>query len=75
MYSGGGGLHQVRRIWKILDHVCGRRTTSPHISTGQTRLYTQQFAAIFAIFSGFSNIPAELLISEENFCPLNFRSH
>ena len=32
-------------------------------------------SAIFAIFFGFLNIPAELLILEEYFCPLKFRSH
>ena len=32
-------------------------------------------SAIFAIFFGFSNIPAELFILEENFCALKFRSH
>ena len=32
-------------------------------------------SAIFAIFFGFSNIPAELLILEENFCALKVRSH
>ena len=29
----------------------------------------------FCHFFGFSNIPAELFILEENFCPLKFRSH
>ena len=32
-------------------------------------------SAIFAIFFCFSNIPAELFILEENFCPLKFKSH
>ena len=32
-------------------------------------------SAIFAIFFGFSNIPAEHSILEENFCLLKFRSH
>ena len=32
-------------------------------------------SAIFSIFFGFSSIPAELFILEENLCLLKFRSH
>ena len=51
---GGGSIAGINSIVVIPFYfvktktnigVCGRRTTSPHISTGQTRLYTQQFAA------------------------------
>ena len=46
MYSGGvGGVHQLRRICKILCGACGSRTTSPHTFTVKTTLYTQHFAA------------------------------
>ena len=30
---------------------------------------------LFSHFFGFSNIPAKILILEENFCPLKFRPH
>ena len=39
-----GGVHQVGRIYKSVRGACGRQTTSPHTSTGKTRLYTQHFA-------------------------------
>ena len=39
-----GGVHKVG-IYKIFGHVWASRTTSPHTFTGETRLYTQHFAA------------------------------
>ena len=52
MYFNGGNakkcigcdVHIMRRISKILGHVWDSRTTSPHASTGETRLYTQHLA-------------------------------
>ena len=40
-----GDVLKVRGIHKIFIAVCGSRTTSPHISTGETRVYTQHFDA------------------------------
>ena len=39
------GVYHLRRIYKIFSSVLVPRTTSPHTSTGKTRLYTQHFAA------------------------------
>ena len=44
------------------------RLGSRDTQSGQSRLF-------LPFFFGFSNIPAELFILEENFCPLKFRSY
>ena len=48
-----------------LGKLCGPRYLGPKLAK----------SAIFDIFFSFSNIPVELFILEENFCPFKFRSH